>query len=95
MEIIIYTKHDCERCQALKAFLKKKSLDYTERDIDTEEVVQELVASEYILNNFCDEEQCIVITPIVKLDGKWMDKELFTEEGKFQEGDAKKIFKTN
>lgn len=91
MDLIIYTKHDCERCAALKTFLEKNKIVYIEKDIDTEEVAQELVQSQYIIENFCDEEKCIVITPIVKIGGTWINDDLFNTEG-FNEEKAKGIF---
>ncbi|MHA1279084.1 MAG: glutaredoxin family protein [Candidatus Helarchaeota archaeon] len=81
MEITLYTKDGCERCEALKKFLQAHQLTYFEKDIDTQEVVQELVADEYVLQTYCDEDSCIVITPIVKIDGKWVADEFFTDEG--------------
>ncbi len=94
MNITLYTKHDCDRCKTIKSFLNEKKIPFMEKDIDSDEVVQELVESEYIIENFCDEHQCIVTTPIVKVDGSWMYKEFFDEEGNFQETDALRILAT-
>lgn len=91
MEIIIYTKRECERCAALKSFLKELSIPYSEKDIDSDEVIQELVQSEYIIDNFCDEHQCVVTTPIVKLNSTWIHQEFFAEDGSLKKEDAKKI----
>lgn len=91
MDITVYTKDHCDRCDELKAFLKKNKLSYTEKDINEEETIKELLASDYVVNNFCDEKQCIVLTPVVKLDGKWMHKQFFDIKG-FNEKRAKKIF---
>jgi len=44
-----------------------------------------------IIKNFCDEEGCIIITPIVNLDGKWMHREFFDLNG-FSERRARRIF---
>lgn len=93
MDVIVYTKRDCERCEALKSFLNQNKLPFAERDIDTDEVVQELIESSYVIESFCDEDKCIVITPIIKIGGNWMYKEFFDEEGVFKEAEAKMIFK--
>ena len=89
MEIILYTKHACERCEALKSFLQKHSIVFTERDIDNDEVVAELVESTFIIEHFCDEEQCIVVTPIVKLNGLWVAEDFFNENGSLMESVVK------
>ena len=89
MEIILYTKHACTRCEALKSFLQKHSIEFTEKDIDTSEVVAELVESTFIIENFCDEEQCIVVTPIVKLNGSWVAEDFFDEDGSLRESVVK------
>ncbi len=92
MKIIIYTKHDCERCKALKTYLDENNIPYLEKDINSEEAIQELLSSEYILKNFCDENQCIVNTPIVKVEEKWMHHEFF-DEGGFNKERAEGILK--
>ena len=94
MEIIVYTKHDCESCAALKSYLKENQLNFTEKDIETQEVVEELIQSSFIIENFCDENECIEITRIVKIDGNWLEKEIF-EEGTLSEGTANVIFKVS
>ena len=91
MEIIIYTKKDCHRCEELKGFLNRHGIRYVEKDVERPEVVQELLKSEYIVKNFCDDKGCIVITPIVNLNDKWMHKEFFDIHG-FSEKRARKIF---
>ena len=91
MDITVYTKENCSRCDALKAFLTKHNIPYKEKNINNQEVVKELLTSEYVIKNFCDESGCIVITPIVKLDGAWMHKEFFDING-FSEIRAVKIF---
>lgn len=91
MEIIVYTKKLCDRCEQLKAFLRKNNLAFTEKDIEDPEVERELLRSEYVVKNFCNQAGCIVITPIVKLDGDWMHKEFFDIHG-FSEKRARKIF---
>lgn len=93
MDVIVYTKRDCERCKTFKSFLIRNNLAFVEKDIDTDEVVQELSESSFIIENFCDEEQCIVITPIIKIEGMWMYKEFFDEEGNFKKAEAERIFK--
>ena len=91
MEIIVYTKEHCNRCDQLKTYLKKKDLLFTEKDINEPETVKELLASDYVVNNFCDENQCIVLTPVVNIDGEWMHKQFFDIKG-FNEKRANKIF---
>lgn len=91
MKIILYTKHACERCEALKSFLNKYKIQFTEKDIDTDEVVAELVRSTYIIEHFCDDQKCIVITPIVKMNGSWMAGEFFNDDGSLSESNVKKL----
>ena len=91
MDVTVYTKENCSRCGALKVFLDRHNIVFKEKDILNEEVAAELLSSEYIRKHFCDEKGCIVITPIVKLDGSWMYKEFFDING-FSETRAMKIF---
>ena len=91
LDVTVYTKKNCSRCEALKAFLDKHNIPYKEKDILNDEVARELLGSEYIRKHFCDEKGCIAITPIVKLDGSWMYKEFF-DVGGFSEKRAMKIF---
>jgi glutaredoxin len=91
MDIVLYTKTGCGRCKALKEFLAKTNLEYTEHDIDNQAVAQELVQDNYILETYCDEESCIVITPIVKIDGQWAADKFFVDEG-IDEKLAKEVF---
>ncbi|MBS7645718.1 MAG: glutaredoxin family protein [Candidatus Bathyarchaeia archaeon] len=91
MEVTVYTKKGCRRCEELKNFLDRYKVKYTEKDVEEPEVARELLKSNYIAKNFCDEKGCIVITPIVNLDGKWMHREFFDLYG-FSERRARKIF---
>jgi len=91
VEITVYTKKDCPRCEELKNFLNKHHLPYAEKSIEDHEVAHELLRSEYVVKNFCDETGCVVITPVVNVDGKWMHKEFFDING-FSERRATKIF---
>ena len=91
MDVTVYTKENCERCEALKNYLDENSIPYIEKNVENPQVGQELLQSEYITNNFCDERGCIVITPIVKIDGTWKHKEFFDANG-FSEERARKIF---
>ncbi len=91
LDVTVYTKENCSRCEALKAFLDKHNIPYIEKDILNDEVAKQLLESEYIRKHFCNERGCIVITPIVKLDGNWMYKEFFDISG-FSEQRAMKIF---
>jgi len=91
LDVILYTKENCSRCEALKAFLDKHNIPYKKKDILNQDVARKLLASEYIVKHFCDEKGCIVITPIVQVNGTWMYKELFDVNG-FSERTALKIF---
>ncbi|MBD3228383.1 MAG: hypothetical protein GF329_09360 [Candidatus Lokiarchaeota archaeon] len=91
MDVTIYTKKDCDRCKAMKEFLNKYDISYTEKDIMNPEVGSELVKNDYITEHFCDENECIVITPVINIDGKWMYKEFFGING-FAEYRAKRFF---
>ena len=76
---------------SIKGIFRKTRYLFVEKNIDEQETIKELLASEYVVNNFCDEKQYIVLTPVVKVDGKWMHKEFFDIKG-FNEKRAKKIF---
>ncbi len=91
MDVTVYTKENCDRCQALKSFLNTHNIPYTEKNIMDQEVANELLRSEYVIKNFCSERGCIVITPIVKLDDTWIHREFFDING-FSEKRAMKIF---
>ncbi len=91
MDITIYTKEDCSRCEALKAFFNKHNITYKEKSVLNQEAIGELHTSEYVVKNFCDEKKCVIITPIVNLDGTWMHREFFDVHG-FSEKRAMKIF---
>lgn len=93
MDVTIYTKQNCDRCKALKAFFEEYAIDHVEKDIELEDVVKELIGSKYVIENFCDAQECIVVTPIVKIDGNWMHKEFFNDDGAFLEDKTKQIFK--
>ena len=68
---IIITKKDCPRCVTMKEWLKDNKIEYTERDIDDESYVQQLVRDKEFLKTFCDDESCIVNTPAVSYKGKY------------------------
>ncbi|NHI91493.1 MAG: hypothetical protein EAX96_03250 [Candidatus Lokiarchaeota archaeon] len=91
LDVIVYTKEHCDRCEELKSFLKRNNIFFIEKDINEPETIKELLASEYVLKNFCDDEKCIVLTPVVNVDGKWMHKEFFDIKG-LNEKRSKKIF---
>ena len=91
MDIIVYTKKDCPRCKALLSFLDKNKVFYLEKKIEDELVIGELLTYDYIIENFCDDKQCLVTTPVVNIDGKFMHKEFF-DIGGLNEKKAKKIF---
>ncbi|MEM3677129.1 MAG: glutaredoxin domain-containing protein [Candidatus Bathyarchaeia archaeon] len=91
MEVTVYTKKGYRRCEELRNFLDRYGVRHTEKDVEKPEVARELLKSDYIAKNFCDEKGCIVITPIVNLDGKWMHREFFDLQG-FSEKRARRIF---
>ncbi|NHJ23055.1 MAG: hypothetical protein EAX89_00670 [Candidatus Lokiarchaeota archaeon] len=88
---IIITKEDCPRCHALKEWLDKNEVNYIERDINDEEFVHQLLHDGNFLTTFCDEDGCIVNTPVVIYKGKYWFKELFSQIG-LREKEAKKLF---
>jgi glutaredoxin len=88
---IIITKEDCVRCHALKEWLDKNGVNYIERDINDDEFVHQLLHDGNFLKTFCDDEGCIVNTPVVIYKGKYWFKELFSQIG-LREKEAKKVF---
>ena len=88
---IIITKEDCSRCHALKEWLNTNKVNYIERNINDEEFVHHLLQDGNFLKTFCDEEGCIVNTPVVLYKGKYWFKELFSQMG-LREKEAKKLF---
>lgn len=88
---IVISKEGCPRCEILKEWLDKKKVNYTERDIEDDKFVKELVADPKFIQTFCDSEGCIVNTPAVKHKGKYWFRELWTEDG-LNEKKAKKLF---
>ncbi|NVM04320.1 MAG: hypothetical protein HWN67_18480 [Candidatus Helarchaeota archaeon] len=92
MDIIIYTKEKCPKCEVLLSFLDKYKVFYLEKKIEDELVIGELLTYDYILKNFCDDKQCLVTTPVISLDGEFLHKEIFGIGG-LNEEKAKKIFK--
>lgn len=91
---IIITKKDCHRCKELKQWLNEKSIHYVERDIDNEEFVHQLLNDENFLQTFCDEDGCIVNTPVVIHKGKYWFKELWGISG-LRIKEAKNLFDVN
>jgi len=88
---IIITKDDCHRCHELKQWLNENNVEYVERDIDDEEFVHQLLHDENFIQTFCDEDGCIVNTPVVIKDGKYWFKELWGINGLRKEK-AKELF---
>ena len=91
---IVITKEDCHRCHELKTWLKENGLKYTEKDIDDENFVAELLHDKNFLATFCDAEGCIVNTPAVLHKGKYWFKELWGING-LRIKEAKKLFMDN
>ena len=78
---LIITKKDCHRCAELKEWLKENDVKYIEEDINDEKFVNQLLQDKNFLKTFCDEDECIVNTPVVIQDGKYYFKELFSQTG--------------
>ncbi|MFO7797897.1 MAG: glutaredoxin domain-containing protein [Promethearchaeati archaeon] len=78
---IIITKEDCHRCAELKEWLKENDVKYVEEDINEEKFVNQLLQDKNFLKTFCDEDECIVNTPVVIQDGNYYFKELFSQTG--------------
>jgi glutaredoxin len=88
---IIITKEGCTHCHELKEWLDKNKVNYIERDINEEEFVHQLLHDKNFLKTFCDEDGCIVNTPVVIYKGKYWFKELWGING-LREKEAKKLF---
>ncbi len=91
---IVITKTDCHRCAELKAWLKKNDVKYIEEDINDEHFVHQLLEDGNFVGTFCDEDGCIVNTPVVMHKGKYWFKELWGIDG-LREKEAKKLFGVN
>lgn len=88
---MVITKEDCHRCHELKQWLDKNDVDYVEKDIDDEELVNQLLHDENFVHTFCDEEGCLVNTPVVMHKGKYWFKELWGIDG-LRKKKAKELF---
>ena len=88
---ILITKKDCHRCHDLLEWLNKNEVKYVERDIDDQELVEQLLQDPNFVGNFCDAEGCVVNTPVVIHKGKYWFKELWGVSG-LREKEAKKLF---
>lgn len=60
MKILLYTRHDCPMCKAVKIWLKERKLSFEEKDID---ILDNLVD---LITNF----PSIRTVPILVIDGK-------------------------
>ncbi len=89
---IIITKKECERCKNLKEWLKANKIDYIEKPIEDQELVEQLKKDENFLHTFCNEEECIIKTPVVLFKGKYWFKELWGIDG-LRKKEAEKLFK--
>ena len=94
LDIIIYTKEKCPRCAALKKFLDGNNVFYLEKDIEDNLIMRELLTYQEIINEFCDDKQCLVLTPVINVDGKFMHNEFFNISG-VDEKQAKAILGIN
>ena len=91
-EIQVITKKDCPRCIEFKDWMKENNLTYVEKDIEDEQFVHQLLHDSNFVGMFCDEEGCVVNTPVVMYKGKYIFKELWGLSG-LKKKEAKKIFK--
>ena len=89
---IIITKKDCPRCIEFKDWMKENNLTYVEKDIEDEQFVHQLLHDSNFVGMFCDEDGCVVNTPVVMYKGKYIFKELWGLSG-LKKKEAKKIFK--
>jgi glutaredoxin len=89
---IIITKKDCSRCIELKNWMKENNLLYVEQDIEDEKFVHQLLHDPNFVRMFCDEEGCVVNTPVVMFKGKYYFNELWGMSG-LKKKEAKKLFK--
>jgi len=89
---IIITKKDCPRCIEFKDWMKENNLPYVEKDIEDEQFVHQLLHDSNFVGMFCDEDGCVVNTPVVMYKGKYIFKELWGLSG-LKKKEAKKIFK--
>jgi hypothetical protein len=67
----------------LKGWLKEKEINYTEKSVEEQEVVDELLHNEEFIQTFCDIEGCTVYTPVIHIpsENKFYFKELFGIDG--------------
>ncbi|NVM04319.1 MAG: hypothetical protein HWN67_18475 [Candidatus Helarchaeota archaeon] len=91
MNVRVFTREGCLKCKEFLEFLKKYEISFIEIGIEEKIAVRELMTNEYIIENFCDKNLCIVKTPIVDIDNKWIHEELF-DNNNLNEEKAKKIF---
>ncbi len=91
-EIQVITKKDCPRCIEFKDWMKENNLTYVEKDIEDEQFVHQLLHDSNFVGMFCDEEECVINTPVVMYKGKYIFKELWGLSG-LKKKEAKKIFK--
>ncbi|MFO8018968.1 MAG: glutaredoxin domain-containing protein [Promethearchaeia archaeon] len=87
----VITKEDCHRCHELKEWLKENEVQYVEKSVDDEELIHQLLHDESFVTTFCDEEGCLVNTPVVMHNGKYWFKELWGING-LREKKAKELF---
>lgn len=88
---ILVTKEDCHRCHELKEWLDERDVEYIEEDIEDEKFVNQLLQDQNFIQTFCDEEGCIVNTPVVIVDGTYYFKELWGVSG-LREQKAEELF---
>ena len=88
---VIFTKHGCERCKILKEWMNAHNVKYIEKDVGLTENQRELGGDPDFVRKYCDEEGCLVNTPLVYYKKNYYFKELWSPSI-FLESAAKKMF---
>ena len=86
----VISKENCSRCEVLKTWLKTKTIPFDELHLEEESVKEKLLSGNVFIETFCDIEGCMVLTPLIHVDGKYYFKELFGIDG-IRENFVKKL----
>jgi len=81
--IQVISKVGCERCEALKTWLKENMIPFEEWKLEDPIIVKRLLDDPKFTQTFCDLEGCLVHTPVLRIDetGDYYFKELFNQMG--------------
>ena len=79
----IISKPHCSRCEQLKQWLKQENLPYEEWSLDDPDIKIKLLDDDKFVENFCDIDGCMVLTPVMRIDdtGEYITKQLFGIDG--------------